>query len=62
MFFLSTTVSGNRFSLTVLNYPPVKKYDFYWPLVLVILKNASINRLRTVTIELLYTSVIVMMD
>jgi hypothetical protein len=36
----------------------VKKADFYWPLALAALKNASANSSRTDTIELLCTSVI----
>ena len=31
--------------------------DFHWPLALAVLKNASVNRFRTATIELLCTSV-----
>jgi hypothetical protein len=44
------------FTLAVSNQPSVKKVDFYWPLALVALKNASANSSRTATIELLCTS------
>jgi hypothetical protein len=45
------------FTLAVGKQPPVKKADFYWPLALAALKNASANSSRTATIELLCTSV-----
>jgi hypothetical protein len=45
------------FTLAVGKQPPVKKTDFYWPLTLAALKNASGNSSRTATIELLCTSV-----
>jgi hypothetical protein len=45
------------FPLAVAKQPPMKKVDFYWPLVLAALKNASANSSRTATIELLCTSV-----
>jgi hypothetical protein len=48
--FIISTASENWFSLTVTSYPPVKN-DFYWPLVLLVLKNISINRLKTTTVE-----------
>jgi hypothetical protein len=44
------------FTLAVGNQPPMKKADFYWPLALAALKNASANSSRTATIELLCTS------
>jgi hypothetical protein len=44
------------FTLAVGKQPPVKKVDFYWPLALAALKNASANSSRTATIELPYTS------
>jgi hypothetical protein len=47
------------FTLAVGNQPPVKKADFYWPLELAALKNASANSSMTATIELLCTSVLV---
>jgi hypothetical protein len=45
------------FTLAVGKQPPVKKADFYWPL-LATLENASANISRTATIELMCTSVI----
>jgi hypothetical protein len=44
------------FTLVVGNQPLVKKAEFYWPLALAALKNASANSSRTATIELLCTS------
>jgi hypothetical protein len=44
------------FTLAVGNQPPMKKANFYWPLALAVLKNASANSSRTATIELLCTS------
>jgi hypothetical protein len=37
--------------------PTCKNDDFYWPLALVVTKNATVNRFTTATIEILYTSV-----
>jgi hypothetical protein len=45
------------FTLAVGKQPPVKKTDFYWPLALAALENASANSSRTATIELMCTSV-----
>jgi hypothetical protein len=45
------------FTLAVDNQPPVKKANFYWPVALAALENASANSSRTTTIELLCTSV-----
>jgi hypothetical protein len=53
---ITSTVSGNRFPLTVLSYPPVNNDDFYWPLVPTILRNDSENRFTIITVELLCTS------
>jgi hypothetical protein len=55
-----------RFSRAVfLSNPPMlmlltasENPDFYWPLVLAALKNASANRSRTATIEFLCTSIV----
>jgi hypothetical protein len=44
------------FPLAVGKEPPGEKADFYWPLALAALKNASANSSRTATIELLCTS------
>jgi hypothetical protein len=44
------------FTLAVGKQPHVKKADFYWPLTLAALKNASTNSYRTATIELLCTN------
>jgi hypothetical protein len=54
--FLSRQPVLMLFSLAVAKQPPVKKVDFYWPLALAALKNASTNSSRTATIKLLYTS------
>jgi hypothetical protein len=44
------------FTLAVGKQPPVKKVDYYWPLALATLENASANSFKTATIELLCTS------
>jgi hypothetical protein len=44
------------FPLAVYKQPLVKNADFYWPLALAALKNASANSSRTAAIELLCTS------
>ena len=44
------------FPLAVYKQPLVKNADFYWPLALAALKNASANSSRTATIELLCTT------
>jgi hypothetical protein len=44
------------FTLAVGKQPPVKKVDFYWPIALAALENASANSSRTANIELLCTS------
>jgi hypothetical protein len=56
MRFLKKTASANDISTGGGKKPPVKKADFYWPLELAALKNASANSSRTATIELLCTS------
>jgi hypothetical protein len=52
--FITSTASGNRFSLAFLLRKPPR--HFHWPLALAALKNASANSSRTATIEPLCTS------
>jgi hypothetical protein len=56
MRFLKQTASANVIYTGGWQQPSAKKVDFYWPLALAALKNASANSYRTATIELLCTS------
>jgi hypothetical protein len=55
--FLKKTASGNAISTGGSIITASGNGDFHWPLALAALKNASENSFRTVTIELLCTSV-----
>jgi hypothetical protein len=54
--FLKKTASENRISTGGSKITASGNADFHWPLALAVLKNASVNRFRTATIELLCTS------
>jgi hypothetical protein len=53
---LLSLASENRISTGGSKITASGNADFHWPLALVELKNASVNRFRTATIELLCTS------
>jgi hypothetical protein len=55
--FLYSAASGNAFFTGGSKITASGNADFHWPLALAVLKNASVNRFRTATIELLCTSV-----
>ena len=57
--FLKQPASVNVISTSGCKTTASEKADFYWPLVLVALKNISANSSRTASIELLCTSEIV---
>jgi hypothetical protein len=54
--FLKQPTSANVISSGGCKTTASEKANFYWPLALAALKNASANSSRTVTIELLCTS------
>jgi hypothetical protein len=60
--FLKKTASENRISTGGSKIIASGNADFHWPLALAELKNASVNRFRTATIELLCTSDANMID
>jgi hypothetical protein len=54
--FLKKTASENALFTGGSKITASGNADFHWPLALAVLKNASVNRFRTATIELLCTS------
>jgi hypothetical protein len=54
--FLKQPASANVISTSGCKTTASEKADFYWPLALAALKNASANSSRTATIELLSTT------
>jgi hypothetical protein len=58
--FLKKTASENALFTGGSKITASGNADFHWPLALAVLKNASVNRFRTATIELLCTSEVLM--